>query len=355
MASRVTLKDIAAAAGVSPATVSLVLNNRPARVAQRTRDTILATARRLQYVPNQTARSLVTNRSMMVALIVPDIENMFFAALAKRIEDEAAGDGYSLIVANSDDRREREHTLLAGVCSRGVDGLFLVPGLASCAEPEALRADMEVCPSPVILVDRLANLPWCDGVACDEYAGGRLAAEALLTAGHTRIGCVSRGQASGLADRRFRGFMDRLEEAGVPERSMVTVTGDYRCSGGYEAADAVIDAGATAVFCTNDLMAIGFLQRLGERGLRCPEAMSVIGYDDVIERFGISTRLTTIHQDIGELAAACWHMLKERMGERRTGHTACRTQLLTPRLVTRATVAPPADSTNRTVPGDLTA
>ena len=115
MAYRATLKDVAAVAGVSVTTVSLVLNNRPARVSEEKRRVIADAAKKLNYVPNQSARSLVTKQSQLVALIVPDIENLFFAAFAKCVEDECAAQGYSLIVANSDDSRESEQALQADV------------------------------------------------------------------------------------------------------------------------------------------------------------------------------------------------------------------------------------------------
>ena len=127
MAYRATLKDVAAAAGVSVTTVSLVLNNRPARVSEEKRKAIADAAKKLNYVPNQSARSLVTKQSQLVALIVPDIENLFFAALAKCVEDECAAQGYSLIVANSDDSRVTEHELLQRLPARGVDGVMLIP------------------------------------------------------------------------------------------------------------------------------------------------------------------------------------------------------------------------------------
>lgn len=338
MGSRVRLKDIAAAAGVSPSMVSLVLNDRPARVSPEKRELILRTAERLHYVPNQAARSLATRRSMMIALVVPDIENMFFASLAKGIEDVAAADGYSVIVANTNDSREREHSLLAGLASRGVDGIFLVPGLESCADIDGLRSAVEDCPCPVVLVDRLIEVPWCDGVSFDGRAGGRIAAEALLDAGHTRIGCVSGGKAGGRTDYRYHGFVDRLHEAGLFPSEAMLAAGDYRFSSGYDEADAVLGEGATAVFCANDLMALGFLKRMEERGLRCPQDVSVVGYDDVLARFGMTTNLTTVRQDTDELAAACWRTLSECMsGVSRQPVT----ELLAPRLVVRDTVAGP--------------
>lgn len=168
----------AAAAGVSVTTVSLVLNNRPARVSEEKRKAIADAAKKLNYVPNQSARSLVTKQSQLVALIVPDIENLFFAALAKCVEDECAAQGYSLIVANSDDSRVTEHELLQRLPARGVDGVMLIPARESCAGDavERLREDVALVSCPVVLIDRLTQCGWCDAVGFDNYLGGRLAA-----------------------------------------------------------------------------------------------------------------------------------------------------------------------------------
>lgn len=315
MAYRATLKDVAAAAGVSVTTVSLVLNNRPARVSEEKRKAIADAAKKLNYVPNQSARSLVTKQSQLVALIVPDIENLFFAALAKCVEDECAAQGYSLIVANSDDSRESEQALLRRLTSRGVDGVLLIPARESCAAGAgaALREDVERVTCPVVLIDRLTQCGWCDAVGFDNYLGGRLAAQYLLEGGHKRIGIVTGDVAESSAADRRRGFADALEQAGERLDPSLCVAGDYRFASGYRAADRIIDGGATAVFCCNDVMALGFRQRMAERGLHVTEDMQVIGYDNILKRFGLGWRMTTVEQSVGDLAAACWGMLGGRI------------------------------------------
>lgn len=315
MAYRATLKDVAAVAGVSVTTVSLVLNNRPARVSEGKRKVIADAAKKLNYVPNQSARSLVTKQSQLVALIVPDIENLFFAALAKCVEDECAAQGYSLIVANSDDSRESEQALLRRLTSRGVDGVLLIPARESCAAGAgaALREDVERVTCPVVLIDRLTQCGWCDAVGFDNYLGGRLAAQYLLEGGHKRIGIVTGDVAESSAADRRRGFADALEQAGERLDPSLCVTGDYRFASGYRAADRIIDGGATAVFCCNDVMALGFRQRMAERGLHVTEDMQVIGYDNILKRFGLGWRMTTVEQSVGDLAAACWGMLGGRI------------------------------------------
>lgn len=343
MGARVTLKDIAAAVGVSPATVSLVLNGKPVRISSERREQVLKVASSMHYRPNQTARALVTRRSNMVGLVVPDIENMFFSSLFKALEDVAIRDGYSVIVANSDDSREREHSLISGVSARGVDGLFLVPALESCAQRPSLRRDVEECPCPVVFVDRLVDSGYCDGVGVDNREGGRLAAEALIASlgGDARstqggrIGCVCAERPDGMADQRFRGFSDALAEASMPLDGDCIVMGDYRYSSGYKAADRLLDAGVGAVFCENDLMAMGLRRRVEERGLRVPEDMSIVGYDDVLPRFGLLNDLTTVSQNVDALAAECWSVLMERFAKPKA---AARMSRISPRLVSRSTV-----------------
>ena len=348
MAYRATLKDVAAVAGVSVTTVSLVLNNRPARVSEGKRKVIADAAKKLNYVPNQSARSLVTKQSQLVALIVPDIENLFFAALAKCVEDECAAQGYSLIVANSDDSRESEQALLRRLTSRGVDGVLLIPARESCAAGAgaALREDVERVTCPVVLIDRLTQCGWCDAVGFDNYLGGRLAAQYLLEGGHKRIGIVTGDVAESSAADRRRGFVDAIEQAGERFDPALCVSGDYRFDGGYHAADQIIDGGATAVFCCNDVMALGFRQRMAERGLHVTEDMQVIGYDNILRRFGLGLRMTTVEQSVVDLAAAGWGMLGSRIdavvrgggdsGAGRPWLASPQVKVLTPKLVQAA-------------------
>lgn len=345
MAHRTTLRDIAKAIGISVTTVSLVLNDRPARVSETTRRQIMATARKLNYVPNQNARSLVTNTTMLVALIVPDIENLYFASLSRCIEEACQKEGYSLLIANSDDVRSTERELIQRLTGRDVDGLLLIPSAESYAHERKFRTELEAVPCPVTLIDRLVTASWCDGVGFDNIDGGRLAADCLLSMGHRRIGCVTGDALASTSSRRWQGFEQALREAGVPMDPALQVMGDYRLSSGYRAADQLIDHGATAVFCCNDLMALGLLNRLQERGLHCPQDMSVIGYDNILPRFGLLTEVTTVEQNIERLAEHSWATLFERISdgvmEGRPWLEHPRTTILRPRLVDNGTVCPP--------------
>ncbi|OXM99550.1 LacI family DNA-binding transcriptional regulator [Bifidobacterium vansinderenii] len=335
MSKRTTIRDVAAAAGVSVTAVSLVLNNRPSRVSEERRRIILDAAERLHYVPNQVARTLVTQRSMLLALIMPDVQNLFFAALAKRIEDECRQAGYSLIIANTSDSRMAESEIIRRLSARGVDGMFLIAAGESCANVDALRSDVSECRCPVLFVDRLIDLDWCDGVGIDNRAGGRMAAQFLLECGHRRIACVSGDTRIGNAYERRDGFLEALRNA-IAEDPVAVVEGDYRFEGGYDAADAVLESGATAVFCCNDLMAMGLMQRMHERGLAVPADLSVIGYDGIAERFGFGNPLTTIGQKIGWLAHESAMIMLDRIDH--SGSDDFRHVTLPPELIRRGTV-----------------
>ncbi|MDF7640228.1 LacI family DNA-binding transcriptional regulator [Bifidobacterium sp. ESL0784] len=345
MNHKTTLKDIAKACGVSVTAVSLVLNNRPTRMSQGKRELIVETAKRLRYVPNQAARSLATNKSMLLALLIPDIENMFFASLAKALEDTTSGNGYSLLIANSDDSAHVEHQLLHQFASRGVDGLFLIPSRESVNNSKALKKDVSTLDFPVILTDRLVSEDWCDAVGSDNFIGGQLAAQALLSKGHKRIACISGDTRTGNMNKRVAGFSSTLEKAGFPLDPNLNCSGNYRFDGGYRAADHVIDAHATAVFCTNDLMALGFIQRLEERGLSCPQDCSVIGYDNISEQFGFNHRLSTLDQNIDAMARACSELVYSRIRDmgtqpaRNPWITEPKQQFIRPKLVNRATIS----------------
>ena len=227
---------------------------------------------------------------------------------------------------------------------------MLIPARESCAgdAAERLREDVALVSCPVVLIDRLTQCGWCDAVGFDNYLGGRLAARYLLEGGHTRIGIVTGDTAESSAAERRRGFVDAVEQAGEGFDSSLCVEGDYRFGSGYHAADQIIDGGATAVFCCNDVMALGFRQRMAERGLRVTEDMQVIGYDNILKRFGLGWRMTTVEQSVTDLAAACWGMLRKRIdvavraksgtesGDARPWLSDPQVEVLTPKLVQAA-------------------
>ncbi|WEV64217.1 LacI family DNA-binding transcriptional regulator [Bifidobacterium sp. ESL0732] len=344
MSNRTTLRDVAKATGVSITTVSLVLNNHPTRVSEEKRELIKRKASELNYVPNQTARSLVTKRSMLLALLVPDIENLFFASLAKEIEDECSTDGYSLIIANSNDSKNTERQLLQQFEARNIDGLFLIPSSESTKDSTDLRSEVAQMSCPVVLTDRLVREQWCDAAGSDNYQGGQLAARLFVEAGHTHIACISGRHDNGNAEARKAGFVDELGKNHITIDPQLDCYGAYRFDGGYQTADRILDSGATAVFCCNDLMALGFSKRAEERNLSIPEDISLIGYDNVLNSLGIASNLTTIDQDIPQLAKSCHAYMMNRIKQKASKLSPApwlndpQTSLLKPKMIIKGSV-----------------
>lgn len=341
MVRRVTLREVAQEAQVSVAAASLVLNNKPSRISQRTQQRIRDVAKRLQYVVNENARGLVTNETRLIALIVPDIENMFFASLAKS-QMECRLSGYQLFISNSDDDRTLERQLMRNFVGRDIDGLFLIPAIDSYTDRALLHDQIYASPCPIAIIDRLITADICDGVGFDNELGGRLAAQRLLRAGHERFACITGNKDNVNANTRCYGFLKALQEHDVPADSILTLDGNYRFSGGYDAADAVADFGATGLFCCNDLMALGAIDRFRELGIAIPADLSIIGYDNIVKRFGLFTHLTTVEQNVSELASQSWQCLYRHIQHHDSGRNCAKANdllLLEPRLVEGDTVA----------------
>lgn len=267
----VNARDVARVAGVSVSTVSRALT-RPAEVAPATRDKVLSTARGMGYQPNSAARSLTLGRTGNIGLVVPDIENPYFASLTKGVQSRARTAGYAVYFADSDEDAGAEAELVRSLAQQ-VDGLVL----CSPRAPEAVILELaEVC--PLVLVNRACgDIP---RVAADNQDGVRQAMVHLRALGHRRIAYVGGPRVSWSNDQRLAA----LAAVGVehPDTTFIDL-GSFRpdVSGGVAAADLVIASGATAVLAYNDLVAFGLLERLRRRGVDVPQEISVVGIDNI--------------------------------------------------------------------------
>ena len=340
MARKVTLKEIAREVGLSPTSVSLVLNNRPNKVSAANRKRIVETARRMRYVPNQIARSLVTRHSRTLGLVVPNIESRFFSALAKRLELRCRKEGYALFIMNSDDRAENDRELVGLLTNRGVDGIFLVP--SNETEPDReLVEDLSLLPVPYVMVDRFIEGVSCDQVRFDNRMGGYLATRRLLDAGHERIACIV-NTASITGRERLRGYTAALAERGIALDPGYVFRSAYYVPEAYAAALDVLATDATAVFASSDNIALGLLKRLYERGLRVPRDMSVVSYDNIAADAIFEPSLTSIEQDVDKLADHAVRLMAARIEDGDDPGASPIQRVLEPRLVEQDSVAPPA-------------
>ncbi|MEG1878442.1 MAG: LacI family DNA-binding transcriptional regulator [Pseudoflavonifractor sp.] len=290
----VTLKDIAGQVGVSPAAVSLVLNDRPNRISSEKRVLILETARSMNYVPNQNAVGLVKGRSKALGIVIPDLRNLFFSELVSGIDAVALSRGWNIIITSSHERYSIDLQNIRTLAARDMDGILLVP--AGDADGEAVKAYRQALQEfgrPAILVDR--NLPLkISRVAIHQRRGAALAIEHLFALGHRKIACLL--GPGGVSGERLKGVEAAYRKRGIPLNGADLFPGDYTMVGGYAAADAIAQGGYTAVFSFNDMMAYGLYKRFRELGVTIPGDLSVVGFDDIMFSDYLDVPLTSVHQ-----------------------------------------------------------
>jgi LacI family transcriptional regulator len=278
-----TLADVAREAGVAISTASRSFTN-PPRVNARTRERIVEAADRLGYRPNALARALESGRTRTVGLVVSDITNPHFFGLIRGAEQQAATAGYTLVLADTRQSPERELEVIARISSF-VDGFILA---ASRLPTDKLSAKIDN--KPVVLVNR--QVPGVPSVVTDHVDGPRHVVEHLHSLGHRRLVFLGGPRQSWSGAMRWNAVRERATTLGM-EASLL---GPFPPSieGGPAAADAALGAGATAVIAHNDLLAIGALRRFAERGVRIPEQVSVVGFDDIFGSDFCTPPLTTL-------------------------------------------------------------
>lgn len=295
-----TIKDIARAAGVSYATVSRALNGKYG-VKPSTRERVLDVARRMGYRPNAVARGLVTRRTMTIGLIVPDITNPFFPEVAAGVEDAARAAGYGVLLCNSDWQKASERQYAALLVGRRVEGIIVAP-ISRAEEPFDERVPATF---PVVYVASSPRATARSYVVIDNVRGGLLATRHLLEAGRSPVAFI--GSQERADDERFEGYRRALADRGMACDERFVRLGDMRQASGYRLLCGMIDEGnrPRAVFAENDLMALGCLQAARERGLRVPEDLAIVGFDDIPFASFPEVQLTTIRQptyDMGRMA-----------------------------------------------------
>ncbi|MFI7706158.1 LacI family DNA-binding transcriptional regulator [Nonomuraea sp. NPDC049480] len=293
-----SIKDVAAEAGVSATTVSHVLSgNRP--VNEQTAARVRSAVKRLGYVPASLARSLQAGATSVIGLLIPDISNTFFAELAKGVEDAAHDLGYGVILCNTEFDADREDRYLGLIQSRFIDGMVYAAG----SPPSRQRLESLVGRFPIALADEeVDGLTGTLIATADHESGGRLVGEHLRALGHRRALMLTGPPKlkSGIA--RASGFIRAFHG------EVLEAIGDFKEHSGHRLVSEALRAGRlhqTAVFAANDLMAFGAIAALRDAGLRVPDDVSVVGFDDI--RAASLTALTTVHQpayDVGRTATA---------------------------------------------------
>jgi LacI family transcriptional regulator len=312
--ARVTIAEVAAEAGVSPTTVSHVFSGKRL-VSESTRERVLEVVRTLGYRPNNVARNLRTRQSKMIAVIVPDLTNPFYGILTRGLADAVEGDDYGTYVCNADGLVQREERFVQDVLDRGVDGVVMGAVNVDFTTIVAL-ADAG---TPFVCVGTDIEHPNVDRVVADDEAGSCDATAHLLAGGAERVAMIQGPGASGRL--RNDGYRNALAAAGVPFRRELVVHGDWTRHGGHLAMRRLLDSAAPpdAVFCANDLMAIGAMDAAREANLRIPEDIRLAGFDDIEAATLVRPGLTTVRNPSYEAGRAAGELLVSRMSGQHTG------------------------------------
>jgi LacI family transcriptional regulator len=327
----VTLKELAARAKVHPSTVSRVVNQDPSlRIAAATRARIEALLRETEYRPNGVARGLKLRQTLVLAVVIPDITNTFFGALFRGIEDGAAPRGYQVLLCNTDGSPDRQRAHLLALAARRVDGVILASTFLKDSAVRWLRHQR----TPYVLVNRFSEEGVDPFVGSDDVAGARLATQHLIELGHVRIGHLA-GQATvSTGVLRRRGYQAAMADADLPAEPELQVESGFTEEGGARAAERLLALAdpPTAVFAVTDTAAIGAFGYARRAGLRVPEDIAIVGYNDIPLAGRLIPGLTTVHVPIHEFGSAAARMLLEQIDG---GAVVPKRVIFTPQLVVR--------------------
>lgn len=303
--NKASIKDVAREAGVSTATVSRTLSN-PSVVSETTRTAVLEAVKTTGYRVNRAARNLRTQKSGAILVLIPNLSNPFFSQIISGIEKVFSRVGYSLLVADTENRSDPNFRIVDAFQDGQADGIIVLDGVVPIGTLSSLReagADKRV-----VYACEWGDSEGIPSIRTDNSGGAKLAAEHFSALGHKKVGHICGPATNALTPVRLDSFIDEATNLGLEIREDWIFPGDFRLETGAKAADLfmALEDKPTAVFCASDLMAIGFMKRCLSKGIRIPEDVSVVGFDDVALSAYFHPSLTTIRQDrdqIGRVAA----------------------------------------------------
>ena len=306
-----TMRDVAARAGVAPATVSNVLSGRR-QVRQELRDRVTAAIAATGYRPNQLASSLRRMRTETVGIVVPDLTNPFFAALVHRLEDLAAEDGYQILLVGSNEDEAREEARLQTLLSRQIDGLIMAPARDETAALSANRLRLP----PTVLMDRGSGHADFDTVSADNTDAARQGCEHLIALGHHDIAFVVTSPALDNMRERIEGYRAALAAAGLSDRARV-LTGGFTIEGSRAVMEQELLRAEppSAIFAANYVATLGAVKAIRALDLDFPGEVSLLGYDDIDWMTVLRPYLSVVAQPVAAMADAVWALLRERLAD----------------------------------------
>lgn len=299
-----SIREVAKIAGVSPATVSRVMNG-TANVNEEKKARVLQAISETGFVPNEVARSLFRKSAKTIGLVLPNIDNPFFTQMASAIEKEADANGYRVLLYNTHDDFEKEKMAFQMLTSMNADGIILT------RSDKKLQPYVENSAIPVVITDTIFSGGKASAyVYCDFYQGGRMAAEHLIACGCRHMVCIKGIQTITSAKARYEGYRDVCKERGIPVR---TVECDYSFNRGLEAAEEILRKypDVDGIVASNDMVAISVYKVLRREKIAVPEQVQIIGFDDIYLSTLISPELTTIIQPIKEIGTMAARLIIE--------------------------------------------
>lgn len=327
------MKDVARLAGVSTSTVSHVINNNRF-VSEQVREKVEQAIRELNYAPSALARSLKINQTRTIGMLLTASSNPFYSEVVRGVENSCYERGYSLILCNTEGDEERMNHSLETLMQKRVDGLLMM-----CTETHLPSAEiLNRYPSvPMVMMDWAPFEGRGDIIQDNALLGGELATQHLIDRGYTRIACIAGPQDKTPARLRLEGFHKAMTNSGLPVLSGYVVDGDFEFQGGFNAMNQLLtlELLPEAVFTSNDAMAVGVYHALFQAGLRVPQDIAVMGYDNIELARYLTPPLSTVHQPKDELGELAIDTLIHRMSD---PDASQQTLVLTPELVERGSV-----------------
>jgi LacI family transcriptional regulator len=334
-----TLRDVANAAGVHPGTASRAMNPETEHlVNSTTARRVRKAAERLGYVPNPIARSLKTNRSRTIGAVIPDLTNPLFPPIIRGFEDVLGPAGYSVLIANTDNEPAREARQVAELRARQAEGMVV----ATARVEDQVLEQLIAAGTPVVLVNRVGSRLAAPSVTGDDASGIRQALDHLQALGHERVAHIAGPQDTSTGVSRVRAFRSETEERGIATDDAIVAAAAFSIDAGRRAMGQLLDTcHFTAVIAGNDLIAVGAYDELRERGLRVPDDMSVVGFNDLPFVDRIAPPLTTVRLPHYEIGAEAGRLMLEALGQHADGGPKAPKSVLLPvDLVVRDSTGP---------------
>lgn len=330
-----TIKDVAKMAGVSTTTVSHVIN-KTRFVAKETEEAVMQAIKSLKYSPSAVARSLKVNTTKSIGMIVTTSESPYFAEIIHAVEDHCYRQGYSLFLCNTQNDPEKIKNHVEMLTKKRVDGLLVMCSEYTQHSLDVLSGFSSV---PMVVMDWGPNAD-TDIIEDNSFNGGYIATKHLIDCGHKAIGLIAGELDKTTARTRYEGFVKAMNEANLPIHENWIMEGFFEPEDGYECMNRILvqDNLPTAVFCCNDVMALGAISAITEKGLRVPDDISIIGYDNIHSSRFYAPPLTTIHQSKSRLGAQAVNLLFERIANKDNDSHEKHRIAIHPELVLRKSV-----------------